>query len=184
MSKLLGSALLTVLGASILMFCQEQRPGSRKPDSVVFREPFTLRLHVDRNHYYEEHYDRRIPYVAENDVYLFSGEEFGVNVDLSGGQIAGVRYQPDPKNADVWFKFEQPQKLGGSAMMLTIENKLKTGLRMDASMTVPGKKEVFKTSILPIEQGLSDFESWPHPIVQLVLRNFRTADTSSGKPQK
>ena len=52
---------------------------------------------------------------------------------------------------------------------------------MGALTTVPGKKEIYKTSIMPIEARLSDFESWPHPIVQLVLRNFRLSDKRAGK---
>jgi hypothetical protein len=64
-------------------------------------------------------------------------------------------------------------------MLLTIRNKLKRRLYLDALMTVPGEKEIYKTSILPIEPGLSDFESWPHPIVQLVLRDFRFSEKPS-----
>jgi hypothetical protein len=43
-------------------------------------------------------------------------------------------------------------------------------------MTIPGKEEILKTNVLPIEPNLSDFESWPHPIVQLVLRDFRFSE--------
>ncbi len=152
-------------------------------DAVVFREPFTLRIKVDEGHYYEERYEKRIPYVAENDVYLFSGENFGINLRTEEGKI-DVTYQPDQEKADAWFSFNQPKNLGGVSMMLIIQNKLKTELRMDALMTVPGKKDIYKTSILPIEGGLSDYESWPHPIVQLVLRNFRVSDKPAQQPRK
>jgi len=148
----------------------------------VFREPFTLKLRVDKDHYYEEHYDRRIPYVAENDVYLFAGEKFGVNLAAKSDNVVEVTYQPDFNKADVWLIFTQEKELlGGVGMMLTIRSKIKRELRLDALMTIPGKKEVYKTSILPIEAGLSDFESWPHPVVQLVLRNFRLSDEKTGK---
>ena len=53
----------------------------------MFRDPFTLKLRVDKDHFYEEHYDKRIPYVAESDVYLFSGENFGVNLNIKGDDI-------------------------------------------------------------------------------------------------
>jgi hypothetical protein len=43
-------------------------------------------------------------------------------------------------------------------------------------MTIPGKEEILKTNVLPVEPNLSDFESWPHPIVQLVLRDFRFSE--------
>jgi hypothetical protein len=140
----------------------------------VFREPFTLKLRVDKDHYYEERYEKRIPYVSENDVYLFSGESFGINLNLKGDEVAEIVYQPDITKAEVWFTFSQPKELAPGAMMLVIQNKLKRVLHMDA---VPGQKGIYKTSILPIEAGLSDYESWPRPIVQLVLRNVRLSDS-------
>ena len=58
-------------------------------------------------------------------------------------------------------------------MMLHIHNNTKLTLDMDALMTMPDRKGVTKTTIIPIPAGLSSFESWPHPIIQLVLRNIR-----------
>jgi hypothetical protein len=46
-------------------------------------------------------------------------------------------------------------------------------------LSVPEKKELYKTSVLPVEPSLSNFEAWPHPIVQLVLSNFRFAENGS-----
>jgi len=69
-------------------------------ENPVFRPPFTLRLQVDDQHYYEQHFDR-IPYAAENEVYLFAGEAFGINVAIVRDQIAAVSYQKDPARADV-----------------------------------------------------------------------------------
>jgi len=173
-----------VLGLGLLSLGQNQGPTPTGPsqDSRVFRDPFTLRIRVDKEHYYEEHYDKRIPYVSDNDVYLFSGENFGVDLVAGSGGAVEVTYQPDIKKADVWFSFVQPKELG-AGMMLTIQNKLKQRLQVDALMTIPGKQEIFKTSIVPIEAGLSDFESWPHPIVQLVLKNFRLSESQAGKPK-
>ena len=72
----------------------------------VFRSPFVLRLHVDKEHYYEENFDR-IPYVADGDVYLFAGESFGISVIITDGRVSQVTYQRDPEKADVEFKFSQ-----------------------------------------------------------------------------
>jgi hypothetical protein len=150
-------------------------PGTQTPN---FRDPFTLKLRTDKGHYYQEHFDK-VPYVAENEVYLFAGESFGINVSTSRDEISLVTYQRDVGKSDVEFNFTQESKGGKTMMLLTIRNKLKRRLYLDALMTVPGEKETYKTSILPIEPGLSDFESWPHPIVQLVLRNFRFSEKPS-----
>lgn len=155
---------------------QFKRAGHEKP---VFRAPFVLKLRVDSAHYYEQKFGR-VPYVADNDVYLFSGDSFGVNASVAGGQISRVTYQPNAAKADVEFSFFQQRGAGGFVMMLIIRNRLKRRLFLDALMTIPGKNRIFKTDIVPIPPGLTDYESWPHPIVQLVLRNFRFSAKQSG----
>lgn len=176
MPRVLCFALLAIFVLSMPATGEESKTTASEPVVPVFREPFTLRLGVDKSHYYEEHYDKRIPYVAEGDVYLFVGESFGINLRVNQSTVDAI-YQPDVSKADVWFEFSQPKDLGRVSMMLMIKNKTKSRLQMDALMTVPGKKGIYRTSILPIEAGLEDFESWPHPIVQLVLRNFRLSES-------
>ncbi len=156
-----------------------------KPKSPVSREPFTLKLKVDKDHFYEERFDRRIPYVSENEVYLFLGDKFGVNLTVRNDRIIDVRYQPDAKKADVWFSFEQPPELpGGLGMTLAIENKMKRGVSMEGLMSMPNKKEVFKTSIQSVEAGKKGLETWPHPISQLVLGNLQLTKDSTSQPKK
>ncbi len=58
-------------------------------------------------------------------------------------------------------------------MMLKIKNNLKQTLYLDASMTNPGDKNVYKTAIRPIKAGQASYESWAQPIIQLKLANFR-----------
>jgi len=181
------------IGAAAVNWAQTAAPkapsSTAKPRSTltepkaVMREPFTLRLKVDKDNYSDIHFDRQ-PYVSQNEVYLFSGDKFGVNLILKDGRVTEIRYQPDVKRADVVFGFEQPKELqNGISMALTIDNKMKRGVSMEALMSIPGKKDVFKTSILPVKAGKSGLESWPHPISQLVLGNMQlTADDDA--PQK
>jgi hypothetical protein len=162
------------LSAVIVTFAADD--SAKKPaKDTVFREPFTLKLHIDKEHFYEEKIGK-LPFVHDGDVYLFKGDEFGLTLDIQTNSIRAVKYQPDLKKADVTLKFTQEVRLDGSAMMmLHIHNNTKQTLGMDALMTVPDKNGITKTSILPVEPGLSGFEAWPHPIFQLVLRNIRIA---------
>jgi hypothetical protein len=134
-----------------------------------------LRLRVDNERRYEESFSH-VPYVAENEVYLFAGESFGINVTMVGNRLARVRYQPDPIKADVEFKFSQEKSQTGFMMLLVTQNRLKRSISLDAVMTVPGDKGVHETSVLPVGPGHSNTESWPHPIVQLMLKNFRLSN--------
>lgn len=145
------------------------------------RGAFTLKLRTDRKHYYEQHFES-VPYVSENVVYLFVDDHFGVNVSTAADEISALTYQPDPVKADVEFKFWQ-QNLGGDrlVMMLEVHNNLKRKLFLEAEMTVPGGKGTHKTSILPLAPGLSNYESWPHPIVQLAVGHLRFAEKASSR---
>jgi hypothetical protein len=176
---------LPVAAILLTAFSFGQTPAGGAAQELVFRAPFDLKLHVDKEHFYQEHFEK-IPYVADNEVYLFAGESFGINVTVVDGQISGITYQPGPDKSDVQFKFSQ-EKSGNKAapfmMMLATQNHLKQRLQFEALMTIPGKQGAFKTSILPVEPGLSGFESWPNPIVQLVLRNFRFIESPS-RPAK
>ena len=161
--------VITVVVALSVCFPQEK---TATEEERVFRAPFKLKLHVDDERYYEQSFDR-IPYVSGNDVYLFVGEAFGINVTATENEISHIAYERNPAKADVELRFTQEKTQSGWMMMLVIRNKLKRRLYLDALMTIPGKEGVFRTTIVPVEPNLSDFESWPHPIVQLVLRNFR-----------
>jgi hypothetical protein len=159
-------------------------PSKTKPRATLMREPFTLRLKIDKTNFSDIHFDRE-PYVSQNEVYLFSGDKFGVNLVVKDGRVAEVHYQPDVRKADVVFGFEQPKELqDGLSMALTIDNKMKRGVSMEGLMSIPGKKDVFKTSILPVKPGKSGLESWPHPISQLVLGNLQLTADAAEQPKK
>jgi hypothetical protein len=141
---------------------------------AIFREPFTLRLHVDKDTYYEEEITK-VPYVHDDVIYLFKGDTFGVNVSLTDGTITKLSYVPPAEKSDLTFEFRQePTRDGVQMMFLKITNNTKALIYMNAAMTVPGRKEILKTSIVPLEPGHTGFESWPHPIVQLALLRLRT----------
>jgi len=181
MKRLLALMVLGLQVATGITSLSAQSSAGKGP---VMREPFTLRLKVDKDHYSDIHFDRQ-PYVSENEVYLFSGDKFGVNLVVKGDRVVEVRYQPVKEKADVWFGFEQPKELqNGIFMALTIDNKMKRGLSMEALGSIPGKKDPIKTSIRSVEAGKSGTEFWPHPIAQLVLGNMQLIADKTGQSKK
>jgi len=167
--KPLAAALLATLAVSLCAQSEE------KKDELVFREPFTLKVGIDKKHYTEQKFGK-IPYVDEKgNVYLFKGENFGVRFSVSGGEIAKISYEKDPKKADLSFEFAQnDERTDETSMMLIIKNNTDKTVYMNALMTIPGKKGILKTSILPVQPKLEqgNFENWPHPIIQLVLKDI------------
>jgi len=166
--------MILLIGYATAMIAAGGDEGAVKgTGETVFREPFTVKLQTDKEHFFEQKFVK-MPFVHDGDVFLFRGDEFGLNLDIQGDAVRAVTYQPDLKRADVTLKFSQEVRPdGGVMMMLAIHNGVKHKLLIDAMMSLPGKEGVVKTSILPIEAGLADFESWNDPIVVLVLRNIR-----------
>jgi hypothetical protein len=73
--------------------------------AATFLEPFTLKLRVDKEHYYEQKFDK-VPYVADAEVYLFLDDHFGVNLADSKAEFLTVTYQADSGKADVLLSLE------------------------------------------------------------------------------
>jgi hypothetical protein len=171
--------LLQILVLS-LIFAQNPVPsgqeGQNLPDprseGVIFREPFTLKLKGQGGSNFEQHFDKT-PYVKDGMIYIFPGEKFGVNAAVDGEKIAGLSYVSNPAKADVRLEFAEKVSGGNVMTLLIIENHLKQTLYLDAGMRVPNREGAYKTSVLPVLAGKSGFESWPHPIVLLMLRNLR-----------
>jgi hypothetical protein len=180
MKRLLPLIALILVATGITSLSAQSSPAK----GPVMREPFTLRLKVDKDHYSDIHFDRQ-PYVSENEVYLFSGDRFGVNLIVKGDRVVEVRYQPDKQKADLWFGFEQPKELhNGIAMALTIDNKMKHSVSMEALGSIPGRKDPIKTSIQSVAAGKSGLELWPHPLAQLVLGNLQLIADNADQSKK
>ena len=88
MRYLLGLTLTIGLVVAGVTAQPAQEPANAPAGGPGFREPFTLKLHVDKENYYEERFDRKIPFVADNAVYLFAGESFGLKLNVTNGEIA------------------------------------------------------------------------------------------------
>jgi len=85
--------LWLILAASITAMhgiCEEPPRPQASTNGVAFREPFTLKLHVDKEYYYEQKFPK-IPYVYQDDVYLFKGDSFGIDLQITNGVIGGFR---------------------------------------------------------------------------------------------
>lgn len=89
MKIILQLSLVAALFGTV--FAQEQ--ARVKEPEPTFREPFTLKLRVDEDHYCEQHFDK-VPYVAEDDVYVFLGDHFGVNLTDNKSQFLTVTPAP------------------------------------------------------------------------------------------
>jgi len=140
---------------------------------IIFREPFKLRLRINQEQVYEQEFEDKMPYVAKGYVYIFSNEEFGINLALKDGQITEITYQNDINKADITFKMYNELVKGKIMMYLKVTNNTESELEYKAMMVVLNRERPVKTSVINVLPKIMSFESWPHPIIQLILFDFK-----------
>jgi len=120
-------------------------------------------------------------HIANNVVFMSPGDKFGVNLGgASDGTALSVTEEPNLKKADLVLSFRQEKRM----MLFTIENRTEHWLTYEAGIMVPKRDGLYKTSVMPLGPRLSNFESWPHPIDQLALKNFVFTEKPGGKAVK
>jgi hypothetical protein len=165
------SCLLLLAAFGITLAADDKKPTAA--DAAVFREPFTLKLRLDKDRCYEQKIPKT-PFVREDNVYMFVGEKFGILLEIDIHGFFAVHYQPDEGKADVFLELkEEIAKDGSVSTTLILHNKTKYTLNMDAFLTAPGQQGVMRTRIPPIQPGSIIHPTWPHAIIQLCLCNFQ-----------
>jgi hypothetical protein len=77
--------------------------------------------------------------------------------------------QLGPKQPGISLEFSAQ----GGMNILHIKNGFRQTLRLRCLMCRKGQRTYLETNVLPIPAGLGDFESWPDPIEELVLFDFK-----------
>jgi hypothetical protein len=100
------------------------------------------------------------------------GETLFVEGDVEGDKLVNLRAVPkiiDPTRT-LKFEFSRP----GELTMLKMTNGFPQVVKLHADMRIPGHEQWRHTSTCPMgPDGWTSFESWPHPISGLTLKDFR-----------
>jgi hypothetical protein len=121
------------------------------------------------------------PIVQGGMVSIFPGETIYLSFDPGKKGPENLRSvsSADHSTNTLTFKFSQEDKLAnGCGMMLHAHNPTKRYIKYDLGMQLIDSEVLYKTSSCPLIPELSGYESWPHPIFQLVMTNFRWVDKS------
>jgi len=121
------------------------------------------------------------PVIQGNLISIFPGETIYLTFDPGDSGPENLRsvISEDFSANTLTFKFSQEAKLGdGVGMLLNVRNQSKRYIKYDLGMQLLDSDDLYKTSSCPLMPELSGFESWPHPIFQLVMTNFRWVDKS------
>jgi len=136
-----------------------------------------LKLPISKGEVFKQDYPK-VPYVIDNNVFIFPGETFRIGIEIGGNQVKGIAYDKDNKSEQyLEFDFKSDfMESGEVTMRLNTKNKTSKKIVFTALMVTPKSQRPTKTSILPIYAGLMSFEMWPHPILQLILTDFTVVE--------
>lgn len=106
-------------------------------------------------------------------VTIFAGETLHLEADVAGDAITTLRPVTEITAPDKTISLTFEQRAGKTDMTLSISNPFSRMLKYRLGMQVLGRDALLKTSSCPIIAKGRSFEHWGHPIVQLVLTDFR-----------
>jgi hypothetical protein len=122
-----------------------------------------------------------VGHIVNNVVFMSPGEQIGVNIaGVADGTALSVTEESNSKKANLVLSFKQEKGM----VLFTIQNRSKYWLTYEAGIRAPKRDGLYKTSVMPVGPGLSNFESWPGQIDQVALKNFSFSERPGGKPSK
>lgn len=100
-----------------------------------------------------------------------------INLDGLRGYSPPKPGDPEPSGPAL-LSLELKQNESDAGMTLTLRNDAGVPLKFDATMFVPTSRgiESAHTSICTLQPGMMGTESWPHPVVMLLLANIQRAE--------
>lgn len=145
-------------------------------NEIEFREPFTLKLSVDTVSFYEQEVFRSKYFVKDNILQIYPNESVLIEVEVQKNEIKSMKIVSENKNPSKTIEINFTQKTDGRKheyMILEVKNPFDKVLNYNAMMYIVGRNDWLKTSIIPIQPKLTNFELWNDVIITIVLSNWR-----------
>ncbi len=117
-------------------------------------------------------------------VMIYPGEALEIEFDRN--DIGHPKFVAVVPNASVsapgTLTLEFAQTAGAPYMTLMLNNATGVALRYDATIYVPAREgmQVLRSSACPVMSGMTNTESWQHPVVMVELSNFRIEPVAWG----
>jgi len=163
MNRGLAVAILSLAFIFSLPAAQNAPPPA-SAEEPVYRQPFTLKFKF-RDHEYTDPFDKT-PYVADNCIYVFANEHFGVHVKVVDGEVSQLSYDKDPSKGDLDVELT----IKKSFMVMTILNRMDRTLYMDLFMRVNNKPALFEANKVEFQIKRPNVEFWPYPVEEIALK--------------
>jgi hypothetical protein len=123
------------------------------------------------------------PYVKDGEVRIVPGETFGFEGDLIEGTLKNLRYVPQVEHVEKTISVKLVSNIGDdpvndSTTTLELTSGFEGRLAYKA-LVRPGllsMMEFRQMEVCPLEQGVTAFESWPCPVMDILLSEFRIVE--------
>jgi hypothetical protein len=143
---------------------------------ILKRTPYTLRIDVDKVNFYEDNIGATPYLFPNNGMQIYPGESIFIEVEEENGIIKNmkaVKAITKPKTT-LTVKFTQSsENKVHQMMMLEIKNPFPKKLTYQAKMFLLKANKWVDTDVLPVEAGLSAFETWTDIIISLGISNWK-----------
>ena len=158
-----------------LLFCQCSLLSLAQDSTLLKRQPYKLKVMVDKKNLYEEDL-KESPYVwPDNTIQLYPGEKLFAEAEIKDGAIVKITAVKENTNPEKTLTISFTQVAEGKIhqqMMLKISNPFDKTLTYAASIYLLNHNKWVKTSVIPVAPGLSSYESWPDVILSIGIGNW------------
>lgn len=149
-------------------------------EKVLCRAPTTVRVTLEDGRIKEVPILEPTAIVLPNSrwVTILMGEEVHIVLNLEGSKIKGWRaVEPDTVGPNMLtFKLKQVGRDGQTS--LEVQSTVAHDVKFRLTMMRPDNGDLFKTSSCPVRTYNGLYEHWPHPIFQLIIKEFRILGAS------
>ncbi|MDP8266807.1 MAG: hypothetical protein P9M07_07695 [Candidatus Aceula meridiana] len=115
----------------------------------------------------------KVPVAQEGAVVIFPGETIYLEADEGENSLENLRAVESLVNPDKTLVFKFSQEEDSAKMTLNVEkNPFSKAIKYHAEIVFPNGA-LQQTSTCPVRPGIGVYELWPHPIFQMLLRDFR-----------
>ena len=145
------------------------------------RGPHTIRLLKEDGSIHEVSFDIGVPIVQGDDlVTVLPGETVYLEAEVDGDRVIRLRSVPEIVHPETTITISLSQSDGETDMFLVAKNPFPRALKYRMGMERLDHDGLLSTSSCPVVGGGGAYETWPHPIFQIVITDFRFLEEGAG----
>ncbi len=164
MKKIILTIILTF---SLSLYSQNDKPK---------RSPFKFEIAATETQQYAMDVKESPYFVKEKILQIYCGEKVFVECEIQADTISKMKVVEKNINPEKTIVIDFSQNAENRKDLrtdLNVKNPFPKTLKYEALMFTPISEKWKSTSIIPIKPKLENFEMWPHPIITLVLENWK-----------